>query len=303
MLTDKKILVTGVTGMAPMPVAEHLAPHNEVWGISRFTNSERRRRLENKGIKTFAIDLGSGDLSALPKDFTHLLLCAHTRLGSGEFHQAVEVNAISAGRVMQHCSQAEAAIVFSSGSIYSINNRDEYYPFKEGDDIGRAFPPWAPTSPLSKASLEAVARFCAEGFNLPTTIVRLNIVYGAGYGMPFMDADAVFEGREIACFADPYPANVIHSDDMCDQIEAMFDAASIPALIVNWCGDDVVTRRAWIDRAAQLSGKDARVKFLPTPETPGGSVLDATLRRSITGPCKVRFWESFDTNHKQRYGQ
>lgn len=303
MLTDKKILVTGVTGMAPMPVAEHLAQHNEVWGVSRFTNAQTRRRLEDKGIRTCAIDLAGGDLSDLPNDFTHLLLCAHARLGGGEFHQAVEVNAVSAGRIMQHCSQAEAAIVFSSGSIYSINKNDAYYPFTEMDDIGRAFPPWAPTSPLSKASLEAVARFCAEGFNLPTTIVRLNIVYGPGYGMPFMDADAIVEEREIPCFADPYPANLIHSDDMCDQIEAMFDAASIPALIVNWCGDDVVTRRAWIERAAQLSGKVAKVKIMPTPETPSGSVLDAARRRSITGPCKVRFWESFEASHKQRYGQ
>ncbi|MDD3799022.1 MAG: NAD(P)-dependent oxidoreductase [Novosphingobium sp.] len=303
MLKDKKILVTGVTGMAPMPVAEFLAQHNEVWGVSRFTDAGARRRLEAKGITTRAIDLADGDLSALPQDFTHLLLCAHTRLGPGEFDRAIEVNGVSAGRVMQHCARAEAAVVFSSGSIYSINDKDGYYPFKETDDIGRTFPPWAPTSPISKASLEAVARFCAKGFNIPTTIVRLNIVYGPVYGMPFMDAAAVVNEQAIRSFADPYPANVIHRDDMCDQIEAMFDAASVPALTVNWCGDDIATRHGWIERAAQLSGKPAQVEFVPTPGTPPGSVLDATLRRSITGPCKVRFRDAFDAIYKQQYGQ
>lgn len=303
MLKDKKILITGVTGTATLPIAEFLAKNNDVWGVARFTDKAARNRLESQGVKTLPIDLTAGDLSGLPQDFTHLMLCAHTRLDSGEFSKAIQLNAVSAGRVMQHCAGAEAAIVFSSGSVYSFrdDDLDGSYAYKEGDDIGRAFPIWGRTSPMAKASLEAVARFCAEAFNIRTTIARLNIVYGSGYGMPFMDADALWQGKEIVSFADPYPVNPIHSDDMCHQIEALYDAASTPALIVNWCGDDIVTRHGWIERAALLSGKAARVRLAPAPGTPLGSVLDGALRRSITGPCRVRFAEAFDHGFKERY--
>lgn len=302
MLKGGKILVTGVTGMAPMPVAEYLARDNEVWGVARFADAETRRRLEAKGIIARPVDLLSGDLSSLPQDFTHLVLCAYGRFGSGEFNQAVQVNGLFTGRIMQHCRRAEAAILFSSGSIYSTGGKDGYHPFKETDDIGGAFPPWAPTAAVAKVSQEAVARFCAEAYGIPTTIARLNIVFGPFYGMPFMDAEAVVSGREIVSFADPYPANVIHSDDMCDQIEAMFDAASVPARVVNWCGDDVVTRHEWIERAAQLAGKPARIKLAPAPGAPAGSVLDATLRRSVAGPARRAFWAEFDAMFRQKYG-
>jgi nucleoside-diphosphate-sugar epimerase len=43
MLSGEKILITGVTGMVPLPIAEFLARDNEVWGIARFTNREGGR--------------------------------------------------------------------------------------------------------------------------------------------------------------------------------------------------------------------------------------------------------------------
>jgi nucleoside-diphosphate-sugar epimerase len=175
-------------------------------------------------------------------------------MGAGEFIPAIQVNAVGAGHVLQHCRRARAALVVSSGAVYSPRNDDVFHAFREEDDIGRAYAPWAPTSPVSKVSLEAVARFCAEGFGLRTTIVRLNVVYGPLGGMPVFDLDRVAAGQPVATFADPYPSNPIHADDICAQVEALLDAASIPATLVNWCGDEVVTQRQWCERAGELAG-------------------------------------------------
>jgi nucleoside-diphosphate-sugar epimerase len=302
MLQGEKILITGVTGMVPMPFAELLSKHNEVWGIARFNDRAAQAKLEGFGVKTRAVDLARGDLSALPEDFTRVIHCAHTRMGAGEFVQAIQVNAVGAGRVLQHCRRARSALVVSSGAVYSPRNDDVFYAFKEGDDIGRAWAPWAPTSPVSKVSLEAVARFCAEGFGLRTTIVRLNVVYGPLGGMPLMDMDRVASGQPVMTFADPYPSNPIHSDDMCAQLEALFDAASTPANVVNWCGDEVVTQRQWSERAGALAGRPALLKVTPVPGAPNGSVGDATRRRSITGPCRVKFWDAFEALYRARHG-
>jgi len=303
MLTDKKILITGISGMVPRPIAAFLAKNNEVWGIARFADTKVRAEIEGMGVTTRAIDLSKGELSAIPEDFTHIMHCAHTRLGAGDFPEAIQVNAVGAGRVLQHCRAAQAAIVVSSGAVYSPRNDEAYYSFKERDDIGRGYAPWAPTSPISKASLEAVARFCAEGFDLPTTIVRLNMVYGPLGGMPIMDMDAVVKGEQIMTFSDPYPANPIHADDMCEQIEALFDAASSPATLVNWCGDDIVSRREWSERCGKLAEKPVYINALKIPDAPCGSVLHNEKRLSITGPCKTKFWYGFDAIYQQRYGQ
>jgi len=285
MLTGEKILVTGVTGNAPLPVAEFLAKENEVWGVARFSDAEKRAQVEKAGIRAHAMDLMNPDFSGLPDDFTYVLHWAYTRLPSGQFLPAIQVNAVAAGQVLQHCQKARAALVVSAGTIYSPRNEDYFHPFHEEDDIGGAFAPWGPTSPVSKVSLEAVARFCALGFGLRTTITRLNFVYGPLGGMPVDDMEAIVAGEKVYTFAEPYPSSPIHADDMCAQLEALLDAASTPATIVNWCGDEVVTQREWIAQAEALSGRKADIVHNEVATAAGGSVGDTTRRLAITGPC------------------
>src|SRR5258708_7358270 len=70
-ITGKKILVTGGAGMMGRPVAEMLAPGNEVWVASLFDASEAKERkaLEALGIKTFAWDMANQGIDGLPDDF------------------------------------------------------------------------------------------------------------------------------------------------------------------------------------------------------------------------------------------
>jgi UDP-glucuronate 4-epimerase len=303
MISGEKILMTGVSGTVGLPFAKFLARDNELWGASRFTRPEdrpaafpsrsaSREAIEALGIKTCAVDMATGDFSELPDDFTYVLHFAHTRRGPTEFQEAVQVNAIGAGRLLQHCRKAKAALVVSSTAVYSPPS-DVFHPFTENDDIGRAWAPWAPTSPVSKVSLEAVARFCAEAFNLPVTIMRLNTIYGAFGGMPVGDLDSVVNGRPVATFADPYPHSPIHVDDACEQLDALLDAASTPANIVNWCGDEIVTQRQWCDYAASFAGTTAQLNVNGIPGTPNGNVSDNTKRKSITGPCRRPFKDAY----------
>lgn len=302
MLSGEKILVTGVTGMAPLPIAEYLARDNEVWGTARFSDPGKRERVEKAGITTRSIDLMKPDFSQLPTDFTYVMHWSYTRLPSGQFLPAIQVNGVGAGHVLKHCQRAKAALVVSAGTIYSPRNDDYYHAFVEEDDIGRAYAPWGPTSPVSKVSLEAVARFCAEAFELPTTIVRLNVVYGAEGGMPVDDLDAIATGKPVYTFAEPYPASPIHADDMCEQVEALCAAAAAPATLVNWCGDEVVTQREWIAQAETLSGKRAEIVHNPVDTAAGGSVGDTTRRMAITGPCKRAFRDELEKLYRARHG-
>jgi len=314
MLADEKILVTGVSGMVAAPIASHLAQHNEVWGLARFADSSARSgalhtdplsrdAIEAQGIRTRAVDLASPDLSELPDDFTYVLHLAHTRLA--DIDKAVRVNAVGAGRVLQHCRRAKAALVMSSHAVYSPP-ADIFHPSREGDDVGKAVTPWAPSSPASKISLEAVARFCAEAFDLRVVVTRLNTVYGVHAGLavgyPMLSMDAVMADEPVDAIADPNPHSPIALDDMYTHLEALLDAASVPGTVVNWTGEETVTLQEWCAQAGAMGHKEPKITVTPVPGTLAGSVGDATKLRSIVGPAPRTFASRYAELFQQRYG-
>lgn len=296
MLKNEKILVTGASGTLGSMVARALAGANEVWGLARFADTLAVEKARRNGITPVAVDLAQPDFESVPQDFTCLLHFAHTRLGGDAFPEAVRINAVGPGLLMQHCRALKSALVVSSTAVYTPPG-DVWHPLAEGDPIGGAFAPWAPTSPASKLSLEATAKLAAEAFDIPTVIARLNTTYGPGRGakggMPVMDLESVSRGDAVRTFADPYPHSPIHFDDMVDQIEPLLDAATTPATLVNWCGDEVVTQRRWCELAGAFAGRSPEVQVHPIAGAPCGNVGDNRFRLTLTGACKRKFTSAY----------
>ena len=72
-LEGKRILITGPAGQIAFPLAARLARNNEVWGIARFSDPATRKRCEEAGIRTRAVDLADPDWSGLPDQVDYLL--------------------------------------------------------------------------------------------------------------------------------------------------------------------------------------------------------------------------------------
>src|SRR3954447_15344352 len=289
MLRDEKILITGVSGMVGAPVAAYLATNNDVWGLARFggegargaaigTDPSGRAEIDRLGVTTRAVDLADPDLTDLPDDFTYVIHLAHTRMGA-DFWRAVQINAVGAGELLHHCRKAKAALVMSSAAVYSPKP-DVFHAFNEDDDLGKAVTPWAPSSPASKVSLEAVSRFCAEAFDLPMVITRMNTIYGefgdVAVGLPVMNMDSVVAGDVIDSLGDPNVHSPIHLQDVCEQIEPLLAAASSPALTVNWAGDEMVTLQQWCAQAAALARTSATINVNWIPGALNGNAADVT---------------------------
>ena len=311
MISGEKILITGATGHVGRKIGAYLARDNEVWGLARYSTDRGaamntapigRAEAEAAGMRPIAMDLGKPDFASLPDDFTYVLHLSHTRRAPTEFVEAIDINAVGAGLLLQHCRKAKAALVVSSTAVYSPP-ADVFKASDERGDIGRSWAPWAPSSPVSKVSLEAVARFCAQAFDLPVSIMRLNTLYGPDMNvLPNRDMEIVVAGETINTFADPWTHSPIHIDDMCDQLEALLDAAAAPANIINWCGDEVVTQRQWCELAGAWSGKPVTIVHTPIPGTPNGNVSDPAKRRSITGACQRPFEASYRAIYEAKYG-
>jgi len=292
MLSGEKILITGPAGRIAFGITRSLARNNEVWGIARFGDPNQRNEVEALGVKTRSIDLLNCDFGDLPRDFTYLIHIA-VNYEPSSYDRALQVNAEGTGFLLDHCRRAKAALVMSTASVYKPHP-DPWHPFREDDPLGDTLAhPWAPSYSVSKISQEAVARYCARSLNLPVTIARMNSAYGERGGLPTMHLEAIAAGKPVETCWDPRPYSPIHADDIEVQLEPLLDAASVPATIVNWSGDEPVTVQEWSAYMAELLGTTATVAVTPVPGASIGTVSDVTRRRSITGPSTISWKDGF----------
>jgi nucleoside-diphosphate-sugar epimerase len=290
MLSGEKILITGPAGRIAFGLSRALARDNEVWGIARFSDPAARARVEALGVKTRTADIASGRFDDLPSDFTYLLHIA-ADFSEVDYDRALRVNAEGTGFLLAHCRSAKAALVMSTVTAYKPHP-DPWHAFREDDPLGdQLIPPV--TYSISKIAEEAVARYCARAFHLPVTIARMGAAYGDQGGLPIWHLQAIAAGQPVQTRWDPIPYSPIHDDDIAAQLEPLLDAASVPATIVNWAGDEPVSVQQWCAWFGELLGVDAKVIVREIPGSSRGSVADAAKRRSITGPARVGWRDGF----------
>ncbi|MFJ3337924.1 NAD-dependent epimerase/dehydratase family protein [Streptomyces sp. NPDC086766] len=283
-----RILITGGTGQVARPVAEALAEHNDVWCLGRFGDPAVERALQDRGVTTWRWDMADPSPDALkgvPEDFTHVLHSAVRRGEDGDFNATAETNAVATGRLMSHCRTAEAFLYVSTGALYRRQTLDHRY--TEDDPVDGAVD-WLPAYPMGKLATEGAVRAFAQVLGLPTTIARLNIAYGpSGYGgVPMLYFRRMLAGEPIAVpLRGQNWCSPLYTDDLVDQVPRLWRAAAAPATLVNWGGDEAVGVTDCVRHIEALTG--VRADLVPSAVTRETYQFDPTLRRSLTGPCRV----------------
>jgi nucleoside-diphosphate-sugar epimerase len=285
-LSGEKILVTGAAGQIGLPMVEWLAADNEVWGAARFRADGAEVRVAAAGARPLRVDLASGDYEDVPADFSYIVHLAAYMGPNPDIDRAMRNNAEAVGLLMQHCRGAKAVLVMSTHSVYRPN-ADATHAYTESDPLGETNSIFAPTYAMSKIGEEAVARTCARLFGLPVTIARMNASYGPNGGLPAYDADSVIDDRRVVTRSDPSWYSPIHQDDINEQVGLLLAAASVPATIVNWAGDEVVSVQEWCSFAGEIAGVQPHVEVDTSFGGPLGAIADTTRRFEITGPCRI----------------
>lgn len=292
-LEDKRILVTGPAGQIAFPLASRLAPQNEVWGVARFSDAATRQRCEDAGIRTAVVDLADPDWSKTPGDFDHVLHLAAAIVPGEDFDAAIRINAEGTGHVMSRFRRATSCLVMSTCGVYAAP-RDDAKPVVESDPLGGTPQPYAPTYCVSKIAQEAVARYAAAEFALPTTIARMNAAYGDNGGLPAILLNMILRRVPIPLLpgGGGQVATPIHEDDIYAQTPGLLEAAAVPATIVNWGGDEAVPVPELAAYIATRIGREAQV--VESEDGIHHYWLDATRRTALAGRCQVSWQAGID---------
>ena len=301
-IEGKRILVTGPAGQIAFPLAARLAKDNEVVGVARFSDPSTRERCEAAGIATAAVDLSSPDWSKTPESVDYVLHLAAAIVPGEDFDTSIEINAGGTGHVMSRYRSASACLMRSTCGVYAAP-RDYAKPVVETDPLGGTPQPYAPTYCVSKISQEAVAKFAAQEFGLPTTIARMNAAYGDNGGFPAMIVDMLLGGITVQAMhtGQGDVASPIHEDDIYDQTSGLLNAASVPATIVNWGGDEGVSVPDMVRHIAGRIGREADVE--QGPDGIHQYWLDPAKRIELAGACKIPWREGFDRMLRARHSE
>jgi len=286
-MEGKTILITGPTGQVAEPVATSLAATNEVVGLARFGDAAARARLEAAGVRCVAANLADGDFSGVPADVDVVLNFAVVK--SNRWEVDLRGNAEAVGLLMAHCADADAFLHCSSTGVYQPAGSHE---LAETDPLGDNHRAIMDTYSISKIAAEAVVRTEARQLGLPTTIARLNVPYGDKGGWPGFHFEMILAGAAVPVHPDrPNLFNPIHDDDIIAMVPGLVDAASVPATIVNWGGDEQVALEEWCEYLAALAGTEAH--FDETLGTIGGVTVDNARRLELLGPTTVGWRDGF----------
>jgi nucleoside-diphosphate-sugar epimerase len=270
-----------VTGQVALPVALALASDNEVIGVARFKDADKRSRLDAAGVQCVAADLARGAFDRVPTDVDYV--CNFAVVKSNKWEVDLTGNAEAAGLLMAHCRKARAFLHCSSTGVYEAADGAAQ---RETDPLGDNHRVMMPTYSISKIAAEAVVRTTCRLFAVPTTIARLNVPYGDNGGWPAFHLRLMQTGRPVPVHATvPNRFNPIHEDDIIAMLPRMLDAASVPATIVNWGGDEEVSIEEWCTYLADLAGVEAA--FERTTGTIRGIPTDNTKRRQLAGATTV----------------
>lgn len=282
-MQGQKILVTGPTGQVAGPVASYLAKDNEVWATARFNDESKKTAFESEGITCVKSDLAVGDFSALPDDFDYVLHFACSR--TPDFETDIRANGEGVGLLMSHCRRAKGFLACSTTGVYEA---DGHTVFTEESPLGDNHRVMAPTYSISKIGAEVVARFSAREFDLPTVITRLDTPYGSNGGWPYYHLLMIKNGTPIPVHTNaPSVYTLIHQDDINRTVSDIVSSGTVPARIINWCGQEHVAIEEWCRYLGGLIGVEP--KFDVTDQTLESVQADNARMQELAGPCKVHW--------------
>ncbi|MBY3620002.1 NAD(P)-dependent oxidoreductase [Acinetobacter sp. CUI P1] len=287
---DGNIMLLGVGGkMGPslarlaVNAIRQAGLDKKVIGVSRFSNKELRRELEEAGVEIISADLSDDKaLQALPET-QNILYMAGNKFGTtGNEHFTWMMNAYLPGRVAERFRNSRM-VVFSTGNVYPFT------PVSQGGATERTSPNANGEYGQSCLGRERIFEHFSHKNGTPMFIYRLNYAIDLRYGVLLELARSVREGLAIDITMGH--ANVIWQGDANEIALRALLRCSSPPNVMNITGPETLSLR-W---AANEFGRKLGIEPIFTGEEAPTALLSNAAKAAATfGYPRVSLAEMID---------
>lgn len=257
--------------------------NKRIIGVSRFSNKDARRELEEAGIETISCDLlNDVELQKLP-DAANVIYMAGYKFGTtGREYFTWAMNSYLPGRVAEKYKNSKI-VVFSSGNVYPFSSVGN-------GGVNEAVSP-EPLGEYAQSCLgrERVFEYFSHQNQTPMTIYRLNYAIDMRYGVLLELAKSINEDRPIHIAMGH--ANVIWQGDANEMALRCLNHCSTPPEIINITGPETMSIRWAAEELAKRMGKE--VHFTGT-ESETALLNNATKSHQLFGYPKVSLLQMID---------
>lgn len=234
----------GKMGPSLAVLAKRARPDLEVTAVSRFSNAEARRWLEDRGVKTVSCDLlDEGAVKSLP-DSENVIHMVGQKFGTSTNPAATwAMNTIVPARVAERYRSARI-VALSTGNVYP-NSEVARGGSRETD-------PLTPLGeyPNSAVGRERVFQFYSERNHTPVVLLRLFYAIDLRYGVVVDIAQKIWRGEAISLGNGYF--NCIWQGDANEFVLRALGLARSPAAVFNLCRPEILSVRGVAKQLGKL---------------------------------------------------
>lgn len=254
---DGDLLILGIGGkMGPTlarmakQASQQAGVARRVIGMSRFSNSDLRQRLESWGVETIAGDLlDEACVEALP-DVPNVIFMTGMKFGASRNPAMTWAMNCYAPALVCRKFRHSRIVAFSSGNVYPLVAPDSGGS-KETDEPG----------PVGEYAITVLGRermfqYFSEQYQIPTALLRLNYATEMRYGILTDIARDVFQQRPVEVSTPMF--NVIWQADANAMTLAALAHVAVPPRIINIAGPEFLRVRDVAEQFGRLMNKPVR---------------------------------------------
>lgn len=238
----------GVTlGLMIKKCLSTLGSVHKVYGVSRFSDIEARKKLERAGIITISCDLLDMKAVASLPDAEHVIFMAGRKFGTtANEHLTWAVNTIAPHNAAERY-KASNLVVYSTGCVYPL------LPPETGGAVEDMTPDPIGDYAQSALGRERIFQYYSQFFETRVAILRLNYSIDLRYGVLRDLADKIIHETMIEKPDSTF--NCIWQGDVLNQTILSLQKTSSPAEIINITGPETISIRWAAEELGKRLGK------------------------------------------------
>ncbi len=259
---DSDLLILGVGGKMGPTLArmatrafELAGVSRRVIGVSRFSDLDLRRRLDQWGVQTIAADLlDESAVESLP-DISNVIYMTGMKFGASQNPELTWAMNCYAPALVCRKFRHSRIVAFSSGNVYAM------VPLDSGGSVETD-----ELNPIGEYSMTVLGRermfqyFCKR-FDIPTVLLRLNYATELRYGVLVDIAQQVHAERAVDVSTPMF--NVIWQADANAMTLAALAQTRSPANVINLAGPEMLRVDDVARQCGQIMGRSVRFEGQP----------------------------------------